>query len=335
MKNCSYKSILARAFNRKTLLPISPNAYFGTVMHKVLERLNKIGTMDESLFNSVFSDEISAMEENLKKEGYEFFVPLQKTVQNFGMRKILLKRHLKSEVDSSNPPSDCKPQSEQWISTKDDLVGGYIDLILESTTYTELIDLKTGAITRDLLDDSGELFTEIKPEYSDQLKLYAYCYFESRGRYPDKLTIVDLEKKRFDVSFTHEECVILYNEAKTLLKAINEAIKNQIFTPLISEENCKYCLYRPACLYYNSYIENNTPFNDVIGNLETVIKHQNGNISISIKNNCGVYTVTGIETEEYSELLLRQGNKIGIYNLSKEAKEMVYSSRKTTVIYER
>lgn len=334
MKNCSYKSILARAFNRKTLLPISPNAYFGTVIHNVLERLNKFGTMDEPLFNSVFSDEIEAMEEKLKKEGYEFLVPLQKNVQNFGMRKILLKKHIKSELGSSKPPGNCKPTSEQWISTNDNLVGGYVDLILDSNNYVELVDFKTGAITQDVLDDSGEIFTEIKAEYSDQLKLYAYCYFESRGRYPDKLTIVDLANKRIEVSFTHEECMNLYNEAIAMLKAINQGINNQIFVPRISEDNCKYCLYRSACIYYNSYIENNTPFNDLIGNLENVVKYQNGNISISIKNNSGAYIVTGIENEDYSKLLLHQGNKIGIYNLKKESKEMVYSSRKTTVIYE-
>lgn len=334
MKNCSYKSILARAFNGKTLLPISPNAYFGTVMHKVLYRLSKLGTLNESIFNSVFSDEIAAMEENLIKEGYDFLVPLQRSVQNFGMRKVLLKRHIKNQVGSSNPPSICKPQSEQWISTKDDLVGGYIDLVLEYTNYTELVDFKTGAITLDLLDDSGEIFTEIKPEYSDQLKLYAFCFFESRGRYPNKLTIVDLAKNRFDVSFTQEECMILYNEAIALLNAINEAIKKELFTPSISEENCKNCLYRPACIYYNSYIEITPPFNDVIGNLDNVIKHQNGSLSVLIKTNYGIYTVTGISNKEYSELLLYKGNKIGIYNLRKEAKEFVYSSRSTTVFYE-
>jgi len=32
MKNCAYKSLLAEAFGKKPLLPISPNAYFGTVL---------------------------------------------------------------------------------------------------------------------------------------------------------------------------------------------------------------------------------------------------------------------------------------------------------------
>ena len=41
MKNCAYKSLLAEAFDRKPLLPLSPNAYFGTVLHKMLELIAK------------------------------------------------------------------------------------------------------------------------------------------------------------------------------------------------------------------------------------------------------------------------------------------------------
>ena len=35
MKNCAYKSLLAEAFEKKPLLPVSPNAYFGTVLHRM------------------------------------------------------------------------------------------------------------------------------------------------------------------------------------------------------------------------------------------------------------------------------------------------------------
>ena len=41
MKNCAYKSLLAEAFEKKPLIPISPAAYFGTVLHKILELIAK------------------------------------------------------------------------------------------------------------------------------------------------------------------------------------------------------------------------------------------------------------------------------------------------------
>ena len=34
MKNCAYKSLLAEAFDKKPLLPVSLNAYFGTVLQR-------------------------------------------------------------------------------------------------------------------------------------------------------------------------------------------------------------------------------------------------------------------------------------------------------------
>jgi hypothetical protein len=36
MKNCAYKSLLAEAFDKKPLLPVSTNAYLGIVLHKIL-----------------------------------------------------------------------------------------------------------------------------------------------------------------------------------------------------------------------------------------------------------------------------------------------------------
>ena len=51
MKNCPYKSLLAEAFNKKPLLPISPNAYFGTVVHKMIELISKGLIRNEIEFN--------------------------------------------------------------------------------------------------------------------------------------------------------------------------------------------------------------------------------------------------------------------------------------------
>lgn len=335
MARCPYKSILAFTLNKTPLLPISPNAYFGTVMHKVLERIHKEGIADEVVFNLAFDEEITAMEAKLKHDGYSFFTPLQDNVQDFGMRKILLKRHLRKSTEPGRKNSGCKSDSEQWIATKDKLIGGFVDLIIESDSYVELADFKTGAVTQDILDDSGELLTEIKPEYKDQLKLYAQAYFETKGRYPDKLTLIDLTGQKFDVTFTQKECSELAAQAKILLKEVNDSVQTVKFKSVISDENCKSCLYRPACKDYNAYLETNASPVDLSGLLENVIRYQNGNITLFIRNGMGLYTVSGIVNTDYKELQSRIGNKMGVYNLKKESKENVYSSRKTTVIYER
>ena len=58
MKNCAYKSLLAEAMNKKPLLPVSANAYFGTVLHKILELISKGSIRSEEDFNRVFQEEI-------------------------------------------------------------------------------------------------------------------------------------------------------------------------------------------------------------------------------------------------------------------------------------
>ena len=99
MKNCAYKSLLAEAFERKPLLPVSPNAYYGTVLHKILELMAKGIIKNEYDFNILFDKEVILQEENLLRLGYDFFVPLQKNVKDFGMKKVLLKKHLKMPLN--------------------------------------------------------------------------------------------------------------------------------------------------------------------------------------------------------------------------------------------
>ena len=88
MKNCAYKSLLAEAFEKKPLLPISPNAYFGIVLHKVLELIAKGLIRDEHDFNRFFFEQVNLQEEKMTENGFGFFVPLQKSVRDFGMKKI-------------------------------------------------------------------------------------------------------------------------------------------------------------------------------------------------------------------------------------------------------
>ena len=56
MNNCAYKSLLAEAFGKKPLLPVSPNAYFGTVLHRMLELIVKGVIKNETDFNIMFDE---------------------------------------------------------------------------------------------------------------------------------------------------------------------------------------------------------------------------------------------------------------------------------------
>lgn len=333
MKNCAHKSLLAEAFNKKPLLPLSPNAYFGTVLHKMLELIVKGIVKSEDDFNVEFDKQVKILEDDLKEKGFGFFVPLKIILKNFGLKKIQLKKHLRSDLEKSANLSSTKFHSEKWLESEDKLIGGKVDLVIESRDSVEIIDFKTGAITQDCLDDEGETFSDIKSEYKEQLKLYAYIYFENTNRFPRSLSLVNLGRQKFSVEFSEQECKTLFDEAKTLLKSTNDCISTKSFSANPKEENCKYCLYRPACSFFQKKLETDFSFNDIWGEIKDVKKFQNGNVSLFLQNEEKNLIIKNFASEKFDELNNNKNKKIIVYNVRKETTEFVYSTTKTTMIY--
>ena len=334
MKNCAYKSLLAEAFDRKPLLPISPNGYLGTVLHKMLEAISRGEIKNETEFKEKFDAEIKLMEESLQRNGYGYFVPLQMNVRDFGMKKIQLKKHFRAAIESSSQSSGIRFHSENWFESKDKLVGGKIDLVIEARDEIEIIDFKTGAITEDVFDDEGESYQAIKNEYQEQLKLYAYLYFDCRGKFPTQLYLVDLAKQKFKVEFTESDCQEIFNESKKLLAQTNDSVDSKEYKANPNEANCKFCLYRPACSFYLEYLTKENSFNDVCGMVKDVVKYQNGNVSIFVEKGKDRISVTGFPSDNFDFFYSRRNTQISLFNLRKEAIEFVYSATKTTKIYE-
>ena len=53
----------------KPLLPVSPNAYFGTVLHKILELIAKGVIKNEDDFNKLFDEHVKLQEEKFETTG--------------------------------------------------------------------------------------------------------------------------------------------------------------------------------------------------------------------------------------------------------------------------
>lgn len=335
MKNCPYKSLLAEAFDKKPLLPVSPNAYFGTVLHKILELITKGVIKNEGDFNAEFDKQVKALEGDLQRKGFDFFVPLKIKSRNFGLKKIQLKKHLRNELEQSTSLSiTTKFHSEKWFESKDKLIGGKVDLIIENGSGIEIIDFKTGAVMHDCLDDEGEIVSDVKTEYKEQLKLYAYLYFENTNKFPTRLSLVDLTKQKYSIEFSEEDCKTVFSEAKSLLRATNECIRTNSFSANPTEVNCLYCLYRPACTFFRVKLETGFSHKDVLGEVKGVKKFQNGNVSVFLQNEKKQFVVKNFTSENFEELRSSIGKKINIYNLQKETTELVYSATTTTMIYE-
>lgn len=334
MKNCAYKALLAEAFEKIPLLPVSPNTYLGTVLHKMLELISRGEIKNETEFNLRFDSEILLMENKLKVLGYDFFVPLQMNVRDFGMKIIQLKKHLRSATASAKEQVGINFISEKWLESRDKLVGGRMDLIIEEADEIEIIDFKTGAITEDVFDDNGESYLEVKNEYQEQLKLYAYLYFDCNGKFPKQLSLVDLAKQKYNVEFTEEECKAVFEEAKGLLTETNKSIDTTTFKANPSETNCKFCLYRPACKFYLQFLTMENYFNDVCGLVKDVVKYENGNVSVFVEKGNNKISVTGFPSDKFEYFNSNRNKQINLFNLRKEATEFVYSATKTTKIYE-
>ena len=143
-----------------------------------------------------------------------------------------------------------------------------------------------------------------------------------------------MAKQKFTVEFSVQECKAIFEEAKNLLKTTNDCIITKSFSANLKEENCKYCLYRPACSFFQKQLETDFSFNDVSGKITDVKKFQNGNVSLILQNGNMNITIKNFTSEEFDELNNGKNKQIIIYNVKKEATEFLYSVVETTMIYE-
>lgn len=333
MRACPFKIVLAQAFDRKPLLPVSANTHFGSVLHEMIELISKRVIRDEEELDRRFKEAVEKAEEFLTAEGHLHLVPLQKNIKDFGMKKVLLKRYLNDTLVRGTESSGVKCHTEKWFESKDGLVGGYIDLVIEGKEGVEIVDFKTGKITESSLDDEGEAVLEVKEQYKDQLKIYAQLYYENTGVYPARLTLVDLNKQRFDIAFTRDECIQKYTDAIKLLKETNESIRIKKTIAYPSKENCMFCFYRPGCKFYLQKLDVENDFNDVSGILIDVKKYMNGNVSILLDSPQGIFSITGFASDWHNDLIEHKGDKIFIFNIRCQIKNVLYSSCKSTIGY--
>ncbi|MCW7509746.1 PD-(D/E)XK nuclease family protein [Leptospira levettii] len=330
LQKCSYRHVLSAALRGKVLLPLPANAYLGTILHEMLERIAKFEFETEDQLEQSFRIAISECEEKLTAEGFTFLIPLKENCTDFGMKKFQLKKHLQfRETRKAN----VSFQSERWLESKDRSVGGSVDLIIKNDSFIEIVDFKTGRIMEENMDEEGNTIEEIKPEYSAQLKLYACLYHEVNGVYPSKLSLVDLGKTKFEIPFSEKECELLLEQAKNLLKKVNLDIETKQFSPNPSKENCSYCLVRPACFSYDGYMISNPNSKDIKGTLVEVNKYINGNVSIDVQTYQDLFTISNIARSEFDALIELKSQTIKIFNLKRSRDGMSYESTKMTQIY--
>lgn len=332
INRCPYRVVLANSYSTP-LLPYPPSNHLGNIIHESI-RLIVTGKIETSVeFDEIWNRLLAKEEKSLKDMGFEFFNPLSENVSGYTIKKLQVKSLLKSRIKAEaweEGKTDTSILTEKWLEAQDSLIGGYADIIFNLNGHTKLSDFKSGKI----LHEEGE----IKEEYEEQLKLYAYLYKEIYGKYPDELSIIDLEKKEYQVAFTSQECEELANKSKETLSEINSLIKKNECNTLARPDMyyCKSCLYRPACdFYWNLPLsETDSIFTDIKGIVTAVKQFRNGNLNATLNVNGRELSVSHLNSKYLSFLTDAVGKEVAFYNVKQGGIPKKYQVLKTTKVYE-
>ena len=338
--SCPYKLVLANSFGYQPLMPLNANAYFGSIIHKMIELISTGVINDEQTFSENWINLIGKKEEELRGRGLAGITPLKYFVTDFALKKNQIKTILqkKQEKIKTTPKATSnRIFSEKRLENLDKSVTGIVDLIIENDFGATILDFKTGKIYSDAIDENGATEQIIKEEYKVQLRLYAHLYFLMNNRYPKSLYLVTLSNNYIEVNFEPAVCKALYDDALRFLSTTNNFISRNDLKAMAhpSVENCKYCSYRPACSFYSEWVSINfEAVNDLFGIIKKVNLFNNGSIGLELVTNDKQVLINGLTLEMKEKLELLVGKKITLYNLKKTKQSLNATANSFTTVYE-
>jgi len=339
---------------RPPLLPRTPSAHVGSMIHALLEAAGK-GEMEDgslALVETRWADLLGRTEQTMSASWIEKpLQPLSLSVPDFEVRRI---RAFERAVEIARTIQASRQRrtgergvgNELPVSSPEGLVAGYVDCAVETRDGIVLRDYKTGAITEDNSSSA------VKTIYQVQLRLYAALYYSSFGRWPTRLELVPLRGDPIAVSFSPDECLSLLRDATDLLKHANTRIEqvDQVADRLDAlaslaaprPSSCRYCLYRPACPAYREAragpVTDESWPTDVLGQVIEIRMLGNGRLNLSIADPglAAVARVRGIDPDPARHpalLTLEEGSRTAICNLRPSGAKEAFSELMSTVIY--
>lgn len=199
----------------------------GTIIHGVLETAHRTGINDSAAFELAWKRQLKAQEASLVKRNQQHLVPLAYRAKNYAVRKLMLRwlvLGIQPEQHTIGQHEGRVPLGpEQRLTDITGRISGIADLIRQgSSGALEILDYKTGRI----FSESGRENAPdiLKEEYTLQLRLYAALLHEQAGMWPERLLLVDLAGGEHQVSFSHEQCADLIQDARNLYQQVNAAV---------------------------------------------------------------------------------------------------------------
>lgn len=270
-QKCAYKFILSRATNVVTL-PATPRMELGSIIHALhhWSFLNRYAGVTIAQAEQKFDELVSSTELRLSKSPLSaHLVPLSASCDVFIKRRHSAVRHALREpiVKKDSGVRGARQLSEESIASSDGLIKGSMDAVYFDGDAIDIIDRKTGEVTRDGV---------LRESYVMQLKLYAGLVHEAYGVMPRSLALIDGAFQRHIVDFTPDEVSALYIAAKNWLGAITEEVLSRP-NDLVSladprPSNCKSCQLRANCRPYWEAVRQWTPSYpfDFVSTAETI-----------------------------------------------------------------
>ena len=353
LKKCALREVWA-SDRAPLLLPLSPKARLGTVIHAILELSGKgqLGSDPSLQVDRVWANLISETEGNMSSSWLDSpLVPLSRSVADFEVRRLRARKIALAIAEASNSyvRSDLPSTGlgfEVWVETPDRTVGGRIDEIAPCTDGLKLRDYKTGLI---LENDKSDENPTVKAEYQIQLKLYAALYASSFGKWPTRLEVVDLDGREFEVPCDPSRCEDLLREAREVLVRINNSIASaaspqQAVRNLAdpSPSNCNGCAFRPGCPAYRTTRTVSQLADwpkDVFGRVQYVRTLANGRCSLGVNLATDPTTLVRVRNLEATASRhpalgrLKEGDLVGVFNLKADQEGRDFSELSMTTIY--
>lgn len=353
---CLLREVWTAAGN-EPLLPPSPLAELGSVIHRLLEAAGRgqlHGGKKEKV-DATWDELVLDAERNMAGSTLrQHQVPMSKSIPDFQVRKLRACRRAAKIAHDAFRACDGRPRQspqytgfELWVESDDGQVGGYIDRVTMTEEGVVLCDYKSGAV---LDSGTGDGSGEPKRAYKVQMELYAALYRLKSGVWPIRLEIVPLQDTPLEVRFDPENAERLLEEASTFLRSANKRIAevengSTEISDLASPKgmNCRLCLFRPACQAYwiakRKESQEKWPV-DVEGFLRETTSLRNGKVCMKIAEDdsptSSCITVRNLTDSMDRHPLLHRtsiGKRVAVYGLNRDYRSGDYTETQNTVIY--
>jgi hypothetical protein len=342
-----------QSVRQRPLLPSSPSARLGTIVHRLLEEAGRgafpaarASEAIEARWNELVSEANAAMGRNPFERR---FVPLDQSVAKFEVVRLRAVARA-AELAADTPGAGARAGDasatpfgyELRVESGDGLIAGRIDRAIPALDGVVLQDYKSGAIFT--LRHGEE--RALKPEYAIQLQLYAALYHDATGTWPSRLELVPLSGSPHAVPFVQAESLRLLEDARALLAEVNqqlarsshdwEGAERSLASP--SPSACRFCSYRPACL---PYLERNWPDPDndwpadVWGQFGGLQRLGNGSLILTLKRGDSVFFVRGIsdaQVEETGADSVTEAADVGVFNARRTRSPQAFEAGPLTAI---